>query len=164
MRTMCGIAMAAVFFGIACGGKVVGPANPQGPANTPGAQAAARLTVQDYERVEMNIGDGYATLQKQLAAGQLKEASQDAQDLTVALAEAERFWAQNKKADALKWVQDARALALQVVGAATAGEAAKANQAAANMQGACKQCHATYREADPAGGYRVKPSAVLPQQ
>jgi len=168
MRTMCSIAIAGMLFGLACGrtaggGKVVGPANPEGPANTSGAQAAARLTVQDYDKVEMNVGDGYATLQKQLAGGQVKEASQTAQDLTVSLAESERFWAQNKKADALKWVQDARALALQVVAATTAGDGAKANQAAANMQGACKQCHATYREADPAGGYRVKPAAVLPQ-
>jgi hypothetical protein len=162
MRTMCGIAIAGMLFGIACGGKVVGPANPQGSADTAGAQAAARLTAQDYEKVEMNVGDGYGTLQKQLAAGQMKEASKTAQDLTVSLAESERFWAQNKKTDALKWVQDARTFALQVVAATTAGDRAKANQAAANMQGACKQCHATYREADPAGGYRVKPAAVLP--
>jgi hypothetical protein len=34
----------------------------------------------------------------------------------------------------------------------------KAIQAANNMQGACKQCHGTYREMDPAGGFRIRAS------
>jgi cytochrome c553 len=95
-------------------------------------------------------------------ARQSNEASQTALELAVAFGEIERFWAQNKKADAVKWAQDARTWATQAAGAVSAGDIAKANQAAANMQGACKQCHGVYRETDAAGGYRIKPAALTP--
>lgn len=159
MRTIFGIVILA--FVVACGGRTGTPTDaPQ--ADTPGAEAAARITVPQYEDFEQRVGELYPALQQQLMARQSNEASQTALELAEAFGDIERFWAQNKKTDAVKWAQDARTFATQAAGAATAGDIAKANQAATNMQGACKQCHGAYREADAAGGYRVKPAALTP--
>lgn len=159
MRTIFGIVILA--FGVACGGRTGAPATaPQ--ADTPGAEAAALITVQQYEEVEQRVGESYPALQQHLMARRPNEAADAALELAVAFGEIERFWAQNRKADAVKWAQDARAGATQAAGAVSAGDFAKANQAAANMQAACKQCHGVYREADAAGGYRIKSAALTP--
>lgn len=166
MRTICGIAILALGLSVACGGRTGTPAAAgvagAPKADTPGAEAAARLTVQDYDALEKRVGEAYPTLQKHLMARQLTNAAEAAEELAVTFGEIERFWAQNKKSDAVKWAQDARTWATEAAGAATAGDVTKANRAAANMQGACKQCHGAYREADATGGYRVKPAALTP--
>lgn len=133
-----------------------------GQANTSGAQAAARLTPQDLDGRMKSIGSRYPAMRMQLMANQLSDATKGAQELATLFGDVERFWAQNNKPDAVKWSQDARTFATEVAGAATAGDAMKATQAAANMQGACKQCHGTYREADPAGGFRIKAGVLTP--
>jgi len=136
-------------------------ASPQG--GTPGAEAAEQVTVQQYDEIEKTIDERYSALQKQLAARQLQEASKTAEQLAVAFGESEKFWAQRKKADAVKWAQNSREFATQVVGATTAGDIAKTEQAAVRMRGACNQCHAAYREMDPASGYRIKAAALVPR-
>ena len=109
-----------------------------------------------------NIGTTFPANRMQLMANQLPAASKGAEELAVWFGDVERFWAQNNKPDAVKWAQDARTFATQVADAATAGDAMKATQAANNMQGACKQCHGTYREMDPAGGFRIKAGVLTP--
>lgn len=154
---------AAAMTWIGCGGRTTNPAAPPAAApqaNTPGAEAAARITPQEYDAFEKMIGEQYPDLQKQLAARDLAKAANAAKELAVSFGDVERFWAQNKRADAVKWAQDARSLATQVAGAAAAGDAAKAGRAAASLEGMCMQCHAAYREADAGGGFRIKPAAL----
>ena len=62
--------------------------------------------------------------------------------------------------DAVTWAQEARKHAAEAAGAAAANDAMKAQAAAKNMGGACKQCHGMYREGDQATGYRIKAGAV----
>lgn len=151
------ISLVGLAFTLGCAGAVSrsGTAAPA-PASTPGAEAATRLTVEEYEGREQNIGSTFPELRANLAARKMPESADQAQQLATWLGDVERFWAQNDKPAAVKLAQTARTLATEVAGAATAGDAAKASQAAAKMEGLCTQCHATYREADPAGGFRVK--------
>ena len=134
-----------------------------GTANTPGAEAAAQLTPQDYEKFMKSVGTAFPSMQKHLMANMPSEAADDAQELARLFGDVERFWAQHEKADAVKLAQTARTHASQAAGAATAGDVAKASQEASAMQGACKQCHGLYREMDPAGGFRMKAEAIAPR-
>lgn len=160
MRTFSGILILTLAASAACAGR--SGTTTTAAAGTPGAQAAARLTVQDLEARMKNIGSTYPAMRKNLMANMLADAATQAQELATWFGDVERFWAQNSKPDAVKWAQDARTFATEVAGTATAGDVKKAEQAAANMQGACKQCHGTYREMDPAGGFRIKPGVVTP--
>jgi cytochrome c556 len=147
MRTICGLVI-LILAGAA--------------ANSPGSQAPRQLTVQDYDARMKNIGETYPAMQKNLMAKQGADAAKQAQELAVLFGDVERFWEQQKKPDAVKFAQQARTLVTEAAGAAAAGDLAKAGQAAGNMQGVCNQCHGTYREMDPAGGFRIRPRALLP--
>lgn len=160
MRIVCGIGVLALGFGIACAGRTDTPNT--SVANTAGAQAAARLTVQYNEARETNIGSMYPEMRENLSARKMAEAADQAQQLAIWFGDVERFWAQNNKPEAVKLAQRARTLATEVAGAATAGDAAKAAKTAASIMRVCNQCHGTYREANPAGGFRVKAQMVVP--
>jgi len=164
MRILCGIAIVTLGLSAACASRSDAPitTGSGSPASTAGAQAAARLTPQDLEARMKNIGTTSQAMRMHLMANQLADAVKESQQLAVWFGDVEQFWAQNNKADAVKWAQDARTFATAVAGAATAGDAMKATQAANNMQGSCKQCHGTYREMDPAGGFRIKPGVLTP--
>jgi cytochrome c556 len=129
-------------------------------ANTAGAQAAAQLTPSDLESRMKRIGTTFPAMRMHLMGGMTADAVKEAQELATLFGDVERFWAQHKRDDAVKWAQDARTFAAEAAGAATANDSMKALQAANNMQGACKQCHGTYREMDPAGGFRIKPGVI----
>ena len=126
------------------------------------SQTPAQLTPQDLERRMKEIGTSYPALRKHLMGGMTADAAKEAQELATLFGDVERFWAQHKRTDAVKWAQDARTFATEASGAATAGDAMKATQAANNMQAACKQCHGTNREADPAGGLRIRAGIITP--
>jgi hypothetical protein len=162
MRTLCAAVIFIVGMSSAVGHtKANTAALPQTrQTGTSGAQAAARVTLQQYEGIEKTINEQYSALQKQLAARRLKEVSQAAQELAVAFGESEKFWAERKKPDAIKWTESGRTLATEVVGASTAGDAAKTEQTAAKIMGICNECHTAYREMDGADGFRLKASAL----
>ena len=164
MRTLCGIAIVTLVLSAACAGRSDAPITTTAgaQASTSQTQAAPPLTPQDLEARMKNIGTTFPAMRMHLMANQLADAAKEAEQLAVWFGDVECFWAQQKKADAVKWAQDARTFASEVSGTATAGDAMKATQAANNMQGACKQCHGTYREADPAGGFRIKAGVLTP--
>jgi cytochrome c556 len=72
----------------------------------------------------------------------------------------ENFWTQRAKPDAVKIAQGARAAAVTM---STAANIAAAQAAQPGVAGACKQCHSVYREADPAGGFRIAATAGITQ-
>jgi hypothetical protein len=125
-------------------------------ANAGGGQAAERLTVADLENRMKEINQHNQAMRKQLMGGMTADAAKEATELVTLFGDVERFWAQRNRNDAVKWSQDARTFATEAAGAATANDAMKATQAANNMLASCKMCHGTYREMDPAGGFRIK--------
>lgn len=165
MRMIWAIAIVALVS--ACAGRTETATTPADAGATASAsngadsQAPTRLTPQDLESRMKDIGTTFPAMRMHIMANQLDEAAKEAEQLAVWFGDVERFWAQNSKADAVKWAQEARTLSTEVAAAATAKDAMKAGQAATNMLGTCKQCHGNYREADPAGGFRLK-AGVLP--
>jgi cytochrome c556 len=164
MRILCGIAIVTLGISAACASRSDAPLTTSAGAQpTPAAaQAPAGKTPRDLEALMKNIGPTSQAMRMHLMANQLADAGKEAQQLAVWFGDVEQFWAQYNKADAVKWAQEARTFATSVAGAVAAGDAMKATQAANNMQGDCKQCHGTYREMDPAGGFRIKPGVLKP--
>jgi cytochrome c556 len=156
MRSLCGLVIVVLAFAVPAANS---SATAQGGAT---AQAAPRLSADDYRGFMKTVGSTYPSMQKHLMGGMTAEAAKEAQTLATTFGNVERFWMQNNKADAVKFAQDARKYATEAAGAATAGDAAKASMAAGNMQGMCKQCHGMYREMDPANpiGFRIKPGVI----
>ena len=126
------------------------------------SQAPAQLSVQDYEALEKKIGTAYPAFQTHLNMQETREAVKKAEELAVMFGDIERFWAQFNKADAAKWAQDGGASATKTAGAATGGDLAAANKAAAGIERACTQCHAKYRDKDAAGTFRIKAGSLTP--
>jgi hypothetical protein len=157
--------------GAACASRSAAPPQSNVPQTSPPAAVAppvqtstnqARLTADDYRGFMKTVGATYPMMRMHLMDGNTAEAAREAQVLAMTFGSVERFWTQNNKPDAIKLAGDARMYATQTAGAATAGDAARATMAAANMQGMCKQCHGLYREMDPAhaGGFRIKPGTI----
>jgi len=166
MRMICAIVILALVSSAACAGRTDTATTSTGTGATASAssgaeaQAATRLTPQDLESRMKDIGTTFPAMRMHIMANQLDDAAKEAEQLAVWFGDVERFWAQQSKADAVKWAQEARTVATEVAAASTAKDAMKAGQAATNMQGTCKQCHGTYREADPAGGFRLKAGVI----
>jgi cytochrome c556 len=124
------------------------------------AQAPARISEADYDALMKKVGPANGAMRMKLMSGMLKEAAADAQALATMFGDVERFWAQHKKEDAVKWAADARTNASEVAGAATAGDGMKAQTAANNILASCKQCHGTYREGDATAGFKIKAGTI----
>jgi hypothetical protein len=152
MRKSCGVAILACTIA-ACGGRTASP------AGSPAEDTAVPLTVEEYDALERRIGDAFATFERHVMAREGADAAEEATMLAVALGEVERFWAQHRRADAVKWAQDARSAATEAAGAATAGDFAKATRSTSSLERTCAQCHAAYRE-QAGGAYRIRPAAL----
>jgi len=135
-------------------------AQPAARAGGAGAQAAARMTEADYDAIMKKVGPTNGAMRMKLMAGMVMEAAADGKTLGTLFGDVERFWTQYNKQDAVMWAQEARKYATEAAGAAAAGDGMKAQMAANNLLGDCKQCHGMYREMDPAGGFRMKPGTL----
>jgi cytochrome c556 len=142
----------------------------------PSQQAPAKMTEQDYEAIMKKVGPTFMSMQKNLEGGAAAVAAKEAQQLVELFGEAEKFWAQYSKQDAVAWAQRARAYATEIPSAVAAAEAfarldgrvqtpvqlrmKRARAAATNMGAMCKQCHGAYREGSETIGFRIKPGAL----
>lgn len=161
MLKVCGMVVLGLGLCAGCASRSTNqPATTPRAAPTTSAQAPAQMTPQDLQARMKNIGPTSASLRMHLMNGMTAEAAKEAQQMAFWFGDVERFWLENKKADAAKFAATARMYATEAAGAATAGDAMKASMAANNMQGMCKQCHGMYREADPNGGFRIKPGVI----
>jgi hypothetical protein len=122
-----------------------------------GAQAAS-ITVQQHEGYMKAMSTANASLTKKLKSGELASAAGDAQQMATIFGDIERFWAQHKVADAVKWAQEGRQNASVLAGALTANDSAKVPEVQKTMMTSCNSCHMAYREGSPKedGGYRLK--------
>ena len=107
------------------------------------------------------IAQSNGAMQKLIKANDLMAAGKEAQTLLTQFTLVERFWTQHKKDDAVKLAATARQGASDVVAATGAGDQMKAQMAAGNLGGTCKQCHGTYREGTPQEGFRIKADAGI---
>jgi hypothetical protein len=101
-------------------------------------------------------------MQTALKSGALADAAKNAQQLSTLFGDVERFFAQNKKDDAVKLAQTARTGASDVAGAAGAGDATKAMAAAGTVGTTCTPCHTAYREGDAKTGYQLRAGTLTP--
>lgn len=125
-----------------------------------GAAAQARMTEQDYDGIMKKVGPTNGAMRKMLMGNMLPDAAKNAQQLATLFGDVERFWTQQNKMDAMKWAAEARKFATETAGAAAAGDQMKAQQAADNLLGDCKQCHGTYRMGSQETGFSIKPGVV----
>jgi hypothetical protein len=130
---------------------------------TPGAQAAAKISVETHEGYMKSLSSANAALGMKIMNDQLAEAAKDAQQMATLFGDIEKFWAQNNKPDGVMWAQQGRQNATDVAGALAAGDAMKATAARKQMAASCTSCHMTYREGSPqTGGYTLKAGVFIP--
>jgi hypothetical protein len=152
MRITWGAAILAL--AVAAGAYTVStaPVSAQGAALTQDKFPAAMKTVQTTA----------AGLRMKLMMNQLPDAAKDAQTLSAAFSDVEKFFASKNKADAVGWAQGASKGFAAVAAAATAGDAMKATMEMTAAQGNCKSCHAQYREPVPGqqGQFQFKAGSI----
>ena len=160
----------------AASGNTPSSGSPATAGGTPSQQAAQKKAEQDYEAIMKEVGATYSSMRKNLDSGEVTGAAKEPQRLAELFGEAEKFWAQYNRQDAVKWSQTARTYATEIAENLTAAEGflrmdprvqspiqarlRRARTAATNMGATCKQCHGTYREGDEATGFRLKPGAL----
>ena len=144
----------AVLVAFALGGVCAGLS-----AQTP-AQA---VTIEQHEAAMKQIQQANGALQKLVKANDLMGAATQAETLATQFTTVEQFWTQRAKPDAVKFAQTARQGAMDAAAAAKAGDQMKAQMAAGNVGGMCKQCHGMYREGDAQTGFRIAASAGITQ-
>ena len=127
--------------GRAAGAPAAAPAGRQGGA-------AAPVTTETHAATMKQISTSNAALGKLIKSNDLMGAATEAQNLSSLFATIERFYTQRNKPDAVKLAMTGRTGAGDVVAAAKAGDQMKAQMAAGNVGGTCKQCHGMYREGD----------------
>ena len=125
------------------------------------AQGGPPVTVEQLEMAMKQIQQSNGAMQKAAKSGDLMAAGTEAKTLVTQFTLVERFWTQHKKDDAVKLAQTGRQGAMEAAAAAKAGDQMKAQMAAGNIGGTCKQCHGTYREGDPQTGFRIKADAGI---
>jgi hypothetical protein len=125
------------------------------------AQAGGRVTIEQHEAAMKQIAQAIGATMKSVKAADLATAATNANTLATQFALVEQFWTQRAKPDAAKLAQTARQGAMEAEAAAKAGDQMKAQMAAGNVQGTCKQCHGMYREGDQATGFRIAASAGI---
>ena len=146
------------------------PAGRAGGGAAGGAQAAggggrggANVTIEQHEAAMKQITQANGALQKLIKANDLMGAAMQAETLAAQFTTVEQFWTQRAKPDAVKLAQTARQGAMEAAAAAKAGDQMKAQMAAGNTGGTCKQCHGMYREGDAQTGFRIAASAGITQ-
>ena len=148
MRFLSGAVVVTLGLGVVCAGVTV-------------AAQGQRVTIAQHEAAMKQVGQSNGAMQKAIKSNDLPAAQKEAETLLAQFTLAERFWTQHKKDDAMKLAATARQGATDVIAAIKAGDQMKAQMAAANLGGTCKQCHGTYREGTPQEGFRLRADAGI---
>ena len=142
MRFLSGALVVTLGLGVVCAGVTVA--------------AQGRVTIAQNEAAMKQITQSNGAMQKLIKANDLAAAQKEAETLVTQFTLVERFFTQHKKDDAIKLAATARQGATDVVAAIKAGDQMKAQMAAMNLGGTCKQCHGVYREGNPQEGFKLK--------
>jgi len=124
--------------------------------------AQAKMKAEDLDRIMKKDGPAQQALVKAVIAENVAAAKTQAAALKAGLEESEKFWAANKRADALdinKAVQTKLANIQKLLDAPKFdAEATKA--AVQDMNKSCTECHRIYRVQDDDGRFVLKPGSV----
>ena len=126
-------------------------------------QAGQQVTLAQLEAAMKQIQQSFGALNKSVKGNDLATAGAEAKTLATQFTLVERFWTQHKKDDAVKLSATARQGAMDTAAAAAAGDQMKAQMAAGNIGGTCKQCHGLYRDGNAKEGFNIKPDAGITQ-
>lgn len=110
------------------------------------------------------LGPNFAATVRALEAGDYVAAKERLARAREQLATTITFWRQHERDDGIGFVRTAvRAMDdLDAAMSVDAVDAASASGFAADVRATCSACHATYREPDPEGGFRLKAEALAP--
>jgi cytochrome c556 len=122
------------------------------------AVAAFGLFAQDEAafQTEMKSMDKHAAVIRKLPAKTGDDVASNAEEIVKLYGSMHQFWAKRNVEDALKWTQEGKTAAEELVSAAKAGDTAKAEAAFKAVGGTCRSCHTAHREKLPDGTYKIK--------
>ena len=147
-------------------------------ANQAASKPPVPISEQDYDAIMKKVGPAFAAMSKKLDDGNVDLAVKDAQQVSELFAEVEKFWAQHKREDAVKFAQAARKEADAVVNGVAGARGylksdarvqsgvqvklSRARASVATLKNTCQRCHTAYREGDMTSGFHIKPGALVP--
>jgi hypothetical protein len=120
-----------------------------------GAMVALAMDEAAFQK-DMKAIDQHAAVIRKLAARTDADAAPNAEKLAVLYGNMKSFWQERNIEDATKWSEDGRVAALELVDAAKAGDAAKAEASWKALGSTCRSCHTAHREKLPDGTYKIK--------
>ena len=147
-------------------------------ANQAASKPPGPISEQDYDAIMKKVGPTFTAMSKNLDDGDVDKAVKDAQQLSLLLAETEKFWAQHKREDAVKFAQAARKEADAVVTGVGGARGylksdariqsglqvrlSRARASVGTLRSVCQRCHTAYRAGDVTSGFHIKPGTLVP--
>ncbi len=108
-----------------------------------------------YQKLMQSAGATVGEIKKNIE-GDLAAAAASAKKLNEIFDEVQSFWINRDLEEPEEWAGDVMDAADALAEAAAGGDKAAAQAAFKSLTGSCGQCHNTYREKDPNGGYRIR--------
>ena len=146
-------------------------------ANQAAPKPPGPISEQEYDAIMKKVGPAFAAMSTTLEGGEVDRAVKDAQQLSELFTATEKFWAQHKRDDAVRFAQAARKQADEVVSGVTAARGymksdpkiqsgvrirlSRARTSVSTLKIICERCHTAYREGDATSGFHIKPSALV---
>ena len=112
-----------------------------------------------FDKIMKRVGPAFTALRQAVGASDADTVKQHATALKGAFGETTRFWKARAKADAVKWVDEARGHAEAIERATARGDWDGVKSAQTALGQACQSCHGAYRERLEDGTYRMKATA-----
>lgn len=110
------------------------------------ALTAAPSNELEYQKGMKKVGGNIRELRNRLRANDRPGAIRFAREMKKLFKQDEKFWAQRKSDDGVKWAREAQAAAQEIIAAAKKGEDDKAAVAMNTLTSTCAACHAVHRE------------------
>jgi hypothetical protein len=109
-----------------------------------------------FDKVMKRIGPAFTALRQAVSASEGDTAKQLAASLKSSFGDTTAFWKGRGKADAVKWVEEARNHADELERATARGDWDAVKSAQTALSQTCQNCHGAYRERLEDGTYRMK--------
>ena len=113
-----------------------------------------------FDKVMKRVGPAFTALRQAVGASEADTVTQHAAALKASFGETTAFWKGRAKADAVKWVDEARTHADGIERATARGDWDAVKSAQTLLSQTCQNCHGAYRERLEDGTYRLKASAA----
>jgi cytochrome c556 len=108
-----------------------------------------------FQKLMQSAGGTVGEIKKNIE-GDLPAVAVSAKKLNEIFDQVQSFWINRDLEEPEEWSGDVMDAADALAEAASSGDKAAAQAAFKTATGVCGQCHNTYREKDPNGGYRIR--------